>query len=157
MPEQNSGFIITLSSISDQCLTLRTFVNTSAAPGEAFRTSHKPANTVIRFLKVHDPPRLLWDVCEERRVGVGTGEEVGDWGRCRDRHRVAVVLGLSSPVDPNALPAVEGTDGVEVSRGREREWDWSVGMRQDLCGDASTVKASSSLFEPELLSANTSN
>lgn len=132
-------------------------MNTSAAPGEAFRTSHKPANTVIRFLKVHDPPRLLWDVCEERRVGVeiGTRERVGEWGGCRDRQGLVVVLGLSSPVDPNALSAVEGTDGVEVSRGRE--WDWSAGMRQDLCGDASTVKASSSLFEPELLSANTSN
>ena len=114
-------------------MTLHTLLNTSAAPGDAFRTSHNPANTVIRFLKVQDPPELLiWDVC-----GVGTGTRegvragVGEWG---DRRLWVVVFrGLSSPVDPSVPTAIEGIDCVEVI-GREWEWelDWSIGMRQDL-------------------------
>ena len=140
-------------------MTLCTLVNTSAAPGEALRTSHKPANTVIRFLKVQDPLELLlWDVCEVgTREGTREGARagVGDWGG----RRLGVVefLGLSSPVDPSASTAVGGIDDMEVARGREWEWSWSNGMRQDLWDDASTVKASSSLFDPELLSANASN
>jgi hypothetical protein len=108
-----------------------TFEKTSAAPCDAFRTSHKPAKTMILSWKVQDPLLALVPL-------------------------LVCVLLMAPDGLPTALPSTLSIE-EEIEVEREEEEGASGGIREDFCGVASTDRAHSSLLALGLLSARTSN